>query len=291
VPKDWLAFVDQYGGFVSQLYTESWDTPEILVFQNGRVIWRDLSRTSIAGDRCDPELWREGTVDRAALAALRATGERNRFFTVQPEPPRPGRGWISDLPATAVGLALGARARKVTVYALGYYSDQPSADLFTRTAAAVANAIWALKPAASHRYDPPAIRVAIISDQGQGGEAVPWPLTDHPALTEGAGARFNYYSGADARAVIAALSRNIRVRIGGKIFQAAWAPTIITPRPPDPVPPPRALRRGKADAAHEQASEIYGSPRSGRGGDDDDRDRTGRMDGGQDLCRTSQRGY
>src|SRR5262249_31919091 len=105
-PKNWLAFVDIQGGFISQLYTHTWISPEILVFQDGRISWRDLGYSYAADGQENPEIWREGTVLPARLAALVKTAERNHFFTVEPEPERPGRGWISDWPGTAVGLTM-----------------------------------------------------------------------------------------------------------------------------------------------------------------------------------------
>jgi hypothetical protein len=228
-PKDWLAFVDVRGGFISELYTDSWDSPEILVFQDGRIIWLEPGYSYAEDGHENPEIWREGTVSPDRLAVLVKAAERNQFLTVQPEPQRPGRGWISDLAETGVGLAVGGHARKLTVYALGFFSGQPRADPYTRTAAVMANAIWALKPASSHRYVPDAIRVAVVTDDGRGPQPVPWPLPDPPTLMKSATSGFNYYSGPDALAVIIALSKSTRVKVGERIFQAAWGPAILTP--------------------------------------------------------------
>jgi WD40 repeat protein len=139
-----------------------------------------------------------------------------------------------------VGVRFGTHGRRITIDALDFYGPMPSADPSTRAAAAVANAIYDVRPEVSRRHDPAAIRVAIVRSDYT-GEAVPWPLADSPSVLQGSRGPFTHYSGDDARSVIDTLSRSLHVRIGSQTFAAAWAPAIEMPRPPDWLPPAQWL--------------------------------------------------
>lgn len=225
-PKDWLAFVAHSGGFAPAVFAVVNATPQVLVYRSGKVVWCDVQR-SADGSRRDPEIWREGQADPKALAGFIASVKSGPFLTAKPAPQgggvlRPGPA-ISDAGMTHVGVDLGNAGRIVRITALENVGRQPDADVYTRSTAAMRDAILALRPAQSRRYDPETIRVGFYRGSGEG---VPWPLKDKPALTAG---QFTYYSGPDARTVIATLARNNQVRVGDSTLRADWAPALDIP--------------------------------------------------------------
>jgi hypothetical protein len=220
-PRNWLAFIAESGGFAPAAFQVQQATPTFIVFEDGRAVWRDPAR---AAGR-SPEMWREGRVDPERLTAFRAGVQKSGFFTAPVVPAR-GGGGIADATSTTVGVATGGASRIVSVYALDIRAGQAAAEPALRSLVGTRDAILALKPKDSRAWQPGTIRVGVRPDVGE-GEAVDWPVAAKPSVERG---RFSYFSGAEAKQIIAALTRNARVRLGGQVYRADWAPGIATPQ-------------------------------------------------------------
>lgn len=226
-PKDWLAFVARvtplavHAGVIER-------TPQVLVFRSGRVVWRTRELRRGESGR-DPDIWREGQADRKALAQFVAAVRKGTFLTAQPGVPEANRARIpNDSPTTYIGVDLGRARRIVNISGLQSQANQLNdTDAYTRDAIATHEAILAVRPANSHRYEPGTIRVAFYPSGLRSGDSVTWPLEDAPTgLDIG---RSRYYSGADARAVIAALARSNWVQAGEYQAWVDWAPALNIP--------------------------------------------------------------
>jgi hypothetical protein len=225
-PNEWLAFVAQTGGAMPPWRRVIDLTPLLIVYGDGRAVWRDTSRPLDERVR-DPEIWRTGRIAPGALKAFATAANGSPFFTARLSPPgglQP-RPPVLDSSITHVGIRLPGMARVARVGSLGSIEKGPLAGPFVRSVAEMRDAVLALRPRESARYEPEVIRVGFYPDPGS-GEEFDWPLKETPELTGGAHA---VYRGERARAVIRALARGTRVRAGGRTSHADWAPAIEIP--------------------------------------------------------------
>jgi hypothetical protein len=228
IPQKWLAFVAERE-FLDPALTVIHETPDVIVFPDGRIIWRDETLRFNASN--NPELWREGQVEKEAFAAFTGAANKGPWFANPPDYKLAGPPG-TDLPVTYIGVWLDQRRRVVRCWTPQYNASRPEANAHAKSVAAMYDAILALRPKRSRRYEPDIIRVGFYHPQfcsSAAGEAAQWPIQEKSMAALD---RFRYYSGGDVRRIIDVLSRSPHVKIGDETYCAWWAPAIDIPQPP-----------------------------------------------------------
>lgn len=230
-PKDWLAFVAYEGGytFIENLAYQR--SPHVMLFKDGRIIWRDDKRQG-------REMWRQSKISLGLLKTFMGNVEAAGFLTVEKTLPSntkvnaEGQTIAFRVPhagTTIVGVQTKKRKRIVSQYALGTYSGLEPDNRYVAAALATEKAIRALIPKESKRYEPSKIRVILFAHNSRSTEKYPvaaWPLAQKPDLKNDA----HFFSGPEAETIIDALDKYSKVQIDGAVFTAVWAPAIAIPK-------------------------------------------------------------
>jgi hypothetical protein len=251
--RGWLAFLAYQGGFTTPEFHALNQTPNIMLFHDGRLIFRDDNLPYNAPNR-RREMWREAKISPEVLKAFIAKAKEIEFLTVQPPPaekPKPdangmirARPVICDAATTILGLELSDQqsekrvgkqvqtSRIVSEYALGAFADEDKDNRYVQSLLTFEKTLQNLRPKESKRYEPDAIRVSFLGANSRGvapiepGVVIPaWPLVDKPNI-EGA----NFYSGKEAQTLIELLGKNSTVSVGGQPLTAIWTPAIGVPQ-------------------------------------------------------------
>lgn len=250
----WLAFMGYQGGFTPPQYHALNQAPYILVFSDGRIIWRD-DKAKYEGKGVNPEIWREGLVKKETWKTFIEKARETNFLTVQKEPPKPPvpdangvislRPVVSDAATTYLGLNLDGKPRVVAEYALGFLTEEDKEDKYLKSLIAFQKLVESLKPAESKRYEPEAIKVMLFQAFMvlKADEVVPvWPVQNTPRP----GPIAYQYSGEDMKKILAVLADSKRVTVDGKSYNAVWAPAFDLPEPESNKPKPPAKPAGSS---------------------------------------------
>lgn len=236
---DWVAILGNSYGLTNQQTYFYADVPRVIVFRDGRVVWREED----VKESLNP--WREGRVEPSRLAEVMALARRNGFFSASFAARIPLRTLPSDMPGDRIALADGAQRRVFETHALAFLGPQPGADGLTRACVEVSSKIDALLPRPGTEYRPNKIRVGRFPSHAHPERAVDWPVTDAPippppkaGLAHGE----TVYSGAAANAVLRASSRSFTFKAGDEVFNAYWSPAIGLPEPEAQRQNPAPLR-------------------------------------------------
>jgi hypothetical protein len=237
---DWVAIVGEWGGFKPFEWAALDPTPEVIVFRDGRIVWREERRESRVGGMPSVE-WLQGRVDRRAWRRVLRVVQRTRFLTARPEKLPEGFPETHDATTTDVGICL-KRCRMVSAYAPDLYlslwdSRNPHGREiaqghrkpgFLVRVVAVRDAIMALRPRVSSLYRPDRIRVSLVQARSTNNDQ-PWPLAARPLVMHSTWGPHNYFTGADAETVRAALEKGLPLRIGDTSVVGIWTPAIDLP--------------------------------------------------------------
>jgi hypothetical protein len=247
--RGWLAFLAYQGGFTPPEFHVLNQTPSIMLFNDGRLVWRDDNLPYNAPNR-RREMWREAKISAPAMKAFIAKAQEIKFLTIQPPQPKPlipdangvlrARPVICDAATTILGLQMtekqGKRqvekSRVISEYALGAFAAEDKDNPYIQALLTLEKTLQNLRPKVSKRYEPDAIRVTFLGANSRGvapvepGVAIPaWPLEDNPYV-EGV----NISSGAAAKTLIELLSKTPTVSIEGQQLTAIWTPAIGVPQ-------------------------------------------------------------
>ena len=255
-PNNWLAFLSYQGGFTPIEYHALNQTPYIMLFQDGRLFWRDDNIKYDAPNR-SREMWREAELSPAAFQDFKAKAREIEFLTIQkpeevaPNPHENGmialRPQICDAATTVIGLQERVpsktknaiyKQRMISEYALGAFSDEGKDNRYIQSLLQMQKMLQELRPKESKRYEPKSIRVTFMNSNTRGTVVVEpekivpvWPLADTPNVDDA-----NIYSGADEKKLVEILTENPLVKIGDAVYTAIWAPAIAVPKNlPKPV--------------------------------------------------------
>jgi len=253
-PKDWLAFLAFQGGFMVAEYSVLNQTPHIILFQDGRLVWRDDNIRYDAPNR-SRDMWREAKISPEELKAFVTKADALKFFAIQPspevasKPDKDGLIHIRPVLCDAATTVLGFRRtikipsllggattyhnqRVISEYALGAFGDEDKDNPYIQSLLSMQKMLQDLRPKESKRMEPDAIRVTFFGGPARGmapieeGVVIPvWPFAEKPDVENA-----NIFSGTQAKTLIEQLAKSPHVQIGEQSYVAIWSPAIAVPQ-------------------------------------------------------------
>lgn len=223
----WLAYLGHESGFDSPLTAVIYSTPEIILYQDGRMVWLDTLNWR-KGDGENPNAWLTARLSFRERSDFRQQLIDSEYFTIE-EPLNTERGELPPARHLFMACHLLHKTRELTLLPT-YYPESAGARRYVARLHEVIDALRVLTQRDGDPYVPSRIRVAAFKNTVSGtAPLVGWPIGVKPGLLAG---RYVEYAGDDARKVVEALAQSTMVEIRNESYSVAWAPVIDIPYTP-----------------------------------------------------------